>query len=227
MSSASAPTGANGVGMLSGTTSVHSAHWPLASTIATAFFSARHAAAQTIASCRVRETTVLAATSHTATRQSAPLLSRYLPFGDHATNATAAVCAVGDAPSESSGFVFFTPSSTPSRRSSSSVQPRRSKNVTSFSRPGAASTSPSGRHRAPLVLGASGAVTGATVADITQSPGSTAAAGPEPSAAFSSASASSAFAASDQTVSCPTSSVADRNWPFGSKETDLTHLLRV
>ena len=77
------------------------------------------------------------------------------------------------------------------------------------------------------MLGASGAVTGATVADITQSPGSTAAAGSEPSAAFSSASASSAFAASAQTVSCPTSSVADRNWPFGSKETDLTHLLRV
>jgi hypothetical protein len=97
--------------------------------------------------------------------------------------------------------------------------------VTSFSRPGAASTSPSGRHRAPLVLGASGAVTGATVADITQSPGSTAAL--SFSSASSSPSASAALAASAQMASCPLSSVADRNWPFGSKETDLTHLLLV
>ena len=48
--------------------------------------------------------------------------------------------------------------------SSSSVQELRWKKVTSRSRPGTASSAPSGRQRAAFVAGASGRITGATVA---------------------------------------------------------------
>mmetsp|Transcript_8574 Transcript_8574/g.28658 ORF Transcript_8574/g.28658 Transcript_8574/m.28658 type:complete len:267 (-) Transcript_8574:535-1335(-) len=230
-SSSSAATAAKGEVIFAGTTSRHTAHWPLTSTKATALASPFHSAPHTTASWLNLAMILRAATSHTATKQSTPEVNKYFPLGDHSTKETASawpVEAFATGVSVSSSSRLTSPSiGAMSRCFSSSIHSSRLKKVTSFSRPGAASTKPSPRHFAPFAAGESLFVTGATVADMTLSPGSM-----EDlcvsSSAFSSSSSSSppsflVIVFSAHTVSTPASSHALRNSPFGSKETDLMH----
>ena len=137
---------------MDGTTSFHIAHSPLTLMSAKELPVGSNEAPQTSSVSVIFAIANFFLTSHTMTLLSALAVTKYFPFGDQRMREIASVC-----PFSSHSICLNVP---------------RSKNVTSFSRPGTARICPSGRHATAFKSGDSPVANGASVACSFTSPAS-------------------------------------------------------